>query len=341
MPDFSVIITTYNRPQKVLELVNQLLNIDTHALEIIVVDSSDTFDTNLHSLEKVNYIHSNHKNQPYQRFLGHAVSTADYLLFLDDDMEIVDPLFLTKIKEILLQNEASGLALNFKDKHQDTTLNAIPKSRLFKNKGTIKHIKNWFTGLPDLPIGILGLCGNRGKQADTITPTQYVGGGAFVAKRSCMFQNFNFQLFDLYEEKLGKGEDAMIGYGLHKLGTLLYIPDIYFLHNDQRDSTYSMNIFDFGKRVLFSRLFLSLEKTRLDNTSLLLAKLHFHWYALWRLSGLFLNYMLKKNDKNKVILSGTWEGWKKASSFAFDKQLKRTFYWQNECELNLQNVSTK
>lgn len=338
MLSYSVVITTYNRPKKVIELVEQLASTSNLLKEIIVVDSSDELNEILQKKERVQYLQSTHKNQPYQRYLGYLVAQGDVLLFLDDDMEVIESDFLSKIANLFTEENAVGLALNFKDKHQDTSLSAVPRSALFKRSKFLKRFKNWFTGYGDLPQGTLGLCGNRGKQGTEIALTQYVSGGAFAAKRSALFQNFNFQLFDLFEQRMGMGEDALIGYGLHKQGNVLFVPEIYCLHNDQKDSSYSMNVHDYAQRVLFSRLFLSLEKCRMDGNSMFFAKVHYHWYAFWRMMGLLINLGLKRSTNSKFVFIGSWKGWRKACKFRFNFDGSLEQYWKNELEQNLKHV---
>lgn len=333
----SIIITTYNRPDKVNELVTQLLSIAQPLEQIIVVDSSDDDNVLLREHPAIIYIKSTHKNQPYQRYLGFLMASAAYLLFFDDDMELVSFDFLKHIETLIKKENAVGLALHFKDKHLDTTLAAVPKSALFKRSKWLRHFKNWFTGYADLPEGTFGYCGNRGKQPSKLAPTQYVSGGAFVAKRSALFQNFNFQLFDLFEQRMGMGEDALIGYGLHKQGSVLFVPDIYCLHNDQKDSSYSMNVHDYAQRVLFSRLYLSLEKCRMDGNSMFFAKAHYHWYAFWRLMGLLINLGLKRSTNSKFVFIGSWKGWRKACKFRFNFDGSLEQYWKNELANNLKN----
>ncbi len=315
-----------------MELIMQLKRCSPSPNKIIVVDSSDVPNVDLQNKTDIHYIQSNHKNQPYQRFLGVNQSLSEYILFLDDDMEILDKYVVEKILQAFQLHPVSGFALYFKDKHNNTGLSAVPKSSLFQKLKFLKHIKNWLTGYPTLKSGKLGLCGNRGKQPIEGGYTEYVSGGAFVAKRESLFVNFNFQLFDLFEDKLGMGEDALIGYGLHKQNGLLFIPDCWFLHNDQRDSTYSTDLKAYATRVLFSRYYLSLEKCRLDKGWLFAVKIHYHWYAIWRLAGLLFNRLISPTTNRKQLLVGSWKGWKKSFSFKFSKQLDRNPYWQNECE---------
>ncbi|CAN5668881.1 hypothetical protein BH11BAC3_BH11BAC3_19330 [soil metagenome] len=323
-----IVICTYNRPAKVLELVNQLSNYATNLNNIILVDSSDNSHTILSSDERVIYLRSPHKNQPFQRYFGYIHSKADVLIFLDDDMEVANPDFLKIITSTFKDDLIAGLAIKFSDKHTDTALAAIPKSILFKRMTGLKKIVGWISGYPELPDGKFGLCGLRGKQPLNGGKTEWLSGGAFAARKTALFQNFNFQLFNLFEEKMGMGEDAIIGYGLNKQGVLLYNAALMFYHNDQRDSAYSLDHFAYARRVIFSRLYLSLEKTRLDGSSYIVATLHYHWYVLWRIAGLSINYLLKRNITKSNILKGSFEGWKKACHFKFDKQLKSTASWQ-------------
>ena len=311
-----------------LELIAQLKPFSNEFNSIIIVDSSDAFNQELNNQEKVNYLRSGHKNQPYQRWLGYDHSKADILIFLDDDMEVANPDFLKIIMQSFHDTAVSGIAINFIDKHTDTALAAIPRSILFNKMSVLKNIIGWLSGYPVLPAGKLGFCGVRGRQPINGGVTQWLSGGAFAARKKALFKNFNFQLFDLFEQKTGMGEDAIIGYGLSKQGILLYQPTLLFYHNDQKDSAYSVDHFAYAKRVIFSRLYLSMEKTRLDKKSYLLAHLHYHWYVLWRITGLCINYTIKKNPVKNKILQGSIAGWKLSLQFKFNKNAATIEKWK-------------
>ena len=323
-----IIICTYNRPQKVVELVNQLMLYSSQFNSIIIVDSSDDVHPVLSNYNQLTYLRSSYKNQPYQRWLGYHHSKGDILIFLDDDMEVANGDFLNIIRAAFNEQMVSGIAINFVDKHTDTALAAIPRSVLLNKAGVLKNIVGWLTGYPVLPYGKFGLCGVKGKQPLNGGTTQWLSGGAFAAKRAFLFQNFNFQLFDLFQQKTGMGEDAIIGYGLSKQGILLYEPTLLFYHNDQKDSAYSVDHFAYAKRVIFSRLYLSLEKTRLNKGSYIFATIHYHWYVLWRVAGLVINYMIKKNATKNKILKGSVAGWKLALKFKFNKNAATIDKWQ-------------
>ena len=118
--DFSIVIATYNRPNKVTELIDKLLNLNEQTTKIIVVDASDEHSDILLGREKIIYLRSSHKNQPFQRYLGYLASDTEILIFLDDDLEVVDKEFVTKIREIFEDKTISGIAINFANKHEDS-----------------------------------------------------------------------------------------------------------------------------------------------------------------------------------------------------------------------------
>ena len=305
-----IIICTYNRPQKIVELVKSLVPYKSNYNKIIVVDSGDFPNQALKEIGEVLYLETNRKNQPYQRHLGYLSSDADYLLYLDDDREIVNNQVFSRINQCIMDYpDLSGIALNFIDKHSNSTLNEVPKSIILKKTGFAKRIIRWLTAIPELSEGKLGFCGNRGAQPPKGGRTQWLSGGAFLATKSALFQNFNFQMFDIFDKRLGMGEDAIIGYGLAQKGSLIFDPTISFLHNDQRDSSYSVDIFAYARRVMFSRLYLSLEIQRISSKSLFVARIHFHYYAFCRILGAFVNLLLAVKKKNLLYFQGMISGY--------------------------------
>lgn len=334
---FSVIICTCNRHEKVMELVNQIDGLNNGNIELILVDSSEEPNPNISSIESIKYHRTIHKNQPYQRFLGFNLSTSDWLLYLDDDMEAIHDDLFEKFEGYIKETNGVGFALKHVEAHQSTSLAEVPKSQMFGKLAWLKKLKNTISGFPDLNPGKLGLNGNKGKQPVEGGITEFVSGGSFLVKRKAMYQNFNFQMYDLYEEKSGKGEDSITGYSISKQGALIHIPEVLFRHNDQQNSSYSSNLENFGTRVMFSRLFLTLEKSRLDGSSLFLGKISYHWFALWRIFGLTLNYIKDRSQKRKSMLDGAWKGWKKSTKFKFNSSLSRNPYWENEVQEELKN----
>lgn len=315
----SVIIPTYKRYQSLNKLLKQLEESEAMLHEVIVVDSTDTYDIqDVYQFSKLKYIHNDkHKNGLFQRYIGFKVSTGDWLVYFDNDMEIISNKFIEIIERISSNNLVSGIAFRIVDKHQETTMATVPTTIIKFKKTRFTRIIRWFTGYPILEPGKFGFNGNRGAHPESGLNTEWLSGGAFACKRDLMFLNYNFQLFSLFEKKLGMGEDALFGFCLSKFGHLIYIHDKLFYHNDQKDSAYSSNHFELAKRVIFSRLYLSAERQRLCNKSILLGYLHYHWYAFWRIFGLLMNLCLDYSISRKNILLGTLTGWIISFGFIF------------------------
>jgi glycosyltransferase involved in cell wall biosynthesis len=328
-----VIIATYNRFEKAKSLALAIVELRSHCLNnVIIVDSTDNADHLMPLFEtpKILYFHSSHKNQPYQRYLGYINSLSEYLVFLDDDMEIVSDSFLDEIRDLFITNAYAAIALKFKDKHDDTSLSKIPATTLFESNSKITYLKNVLSGYTPQEAGTLGYNGIRGKQPAGGGFTEYVSGGAFAAQRKYLYENFNFQLFDLYESGLGKGEDAIMGYTLSKQSQVFFYDKLLFLHNDTNTSVYSTNHYSFAKRVSFSRLYLSLEKARLNNESLLKGRILYHYYTFWRTTGYLINYIIKPKLSRRNMFKGSLAGWWLAFKFKYRYSEETNNYWKNE-----------
>lgn len=331
-----IIVTTYNRANRIQQLVEQFQHLKG-INQFIIVDSSEFENTKLKNNNTVLYHHTKHKNQPYQRFLGYSLSKSDTLIFLDDDMEIIENDFVNKTIEIYKDLSIVGIAYKFIDKSSNTSLNMIPQSKLFRKFKSIKQFKNWFTGMPNLHYGKIGLCGNRGIQPLGGGNTEWLSGGAFSARKSAIFVNFNFQLFDIFEEKLGMGEDLIIGYGLSKMGYLYYNDELFFYHNDQKDSNYSVDIKSYAKRVAFSRYFLSKEKKRIDSSNSLVF-IHYTWYILWRFYGYIMNLVLFPNNKRLDFVKGYIHGYIKVFFYNWKSINIAKSFWIFEIENELNKL---
>ena len=337
-----IVIATYNRFEKAKNLALNLLSVGGDFVnKIIIVDSTDNQVPKKLKSEKLIHLITQHKNQPYQRFLGFNLSSSDWLLYLDDDMEAIHDDLFKKLEGYIKDTNGVGFALKHVEAHQSTSLAAVPKSQMFGKLSWLKKIKNIISGFPDLKPGKLGLNGNKGKQPENGGITEFVSGGSFLVNREAMYQNFNFQMFDLYEDRSGKGEDSITGYSISKQGALIHIPEVLFRHNDQQNSSYSSNLENFATRVIFSRLFLTLEKCRLDGKSIFLGRFTYHWFALWRIIGLIFNYAYDRSSKRESMIKGTLKGWKKSIRFKFDSQLLRNLYWENEVKEEMARINNK
>ena len=305
-PDYEVVIATYRRPESVLRLVEQLLSSTPSPRRIIVVDASPDANDALTKKSTVHYIRSSHANQPYQRYVGFLASSAELLLFFDDDMRIADNAFFPKLTDAMERHEADAVQPAFGYPHEFFE-KKLPRSR-FSSSKVLRMIRT-LTGTPELPAGRYGYCGRRGAKPEEEEFIEWFNGPVFLLRRNRMYHDFNFRLFDLYEEGLGKGEDGITGYTYSRVGRIVYYPEVLFHHDPSYESTYTPDLDSFGRRFLFSRLYLSLEYGRLRGDGVILPVLHYHWCALWRVLGLLTNQLIRYQTSRNHLLLGYLRGW--------------------------------
>lgn len=335
---FDVIITTNNRAESVKTLVKQLLNHSFVPENIIIVDSSLEEDLSLQEYEKIRYIRSSHANQPYQRYVGYMASKSALLVYLDDDMEILEKDTFIKILRQFNEKPIIGLAINFVN-NNEFLQKKVPKSKFVSSSGYKKNvlkILKTLSGQTELKNGMYGYNGIKGSQPKEGGMTEWFGGGSFAVKREFLYKGFNFKLFELYDKGLGKGEDGIIGYTLSKVGPLEFEPEILFIHNDKKDSTYTRNLFSFSKRVIYSRLYLSGEYCRLNGKPQWKAIVYYHWYVLWRVVGMIVNQLLSYQKSRKEMLRGYLSGWKLAWMAQGElTKYKDEKYWYEEAKRDI------
>jgi glycosyltransferase involved in cell wall biosynthesis len=89
MPKVSVIITTYNYGQYIIEAIRSVLNQTFEDFEVIIVDdgSSDkTYEIVSHMMdERIEYLYQENRGVSYARNAGLDVSRGQYICFLDAD----------------------------------------------------------------------------------------------------------------------------------------------------------------------------------------------------------------------------------------------------------------
>ena len=333
-----VVIATYNRFEKARSLAVNLISAGGDMLNnVIIVDSTDNKIVDNVKSERLIHFFTDHKNQPYQRYLGYTLSDAENILFLDDDMELVDDNLFTDLHEIFEKPNVSAVNIAFKN--VNTFLSNQPKG-LVKNEGKLKKLVGLLTGYPIPKSNQYSFCGIRGRRISGI-PINFLSGGAFAVKRENVYDNFNMQLFDLYEQKLGKGEDGILGYTISLNGLIEAPAKLYFVHNDYLDSSYAIDYTDFGKRVMYSRLYLACEYYRLNKKHCIRGYFRFHHYAIGRISGALLNYIVNPSAIQKEIIGGYIRGWILGMKFIFVSELDNNEKWEAYGDLELRNGRQK
>lgn len=328
-----IIIATYNRPEVINTLVADIQNKNISVVnKIIVVDSTDEENCALKGRSGVKYIHSLHKNQPYQRYLGFRLAEADNLVFLDDDMQILDESVFGRIEEVLSDGKVCGVNLAFENLNEFLSRQQTHQF-LMGGSGFKQHIVRAiqaFTGRPTIKDGKMWYCGLRGKRVDGEC-SEYFLGGAFAAKREALYANFNFNLFTMFEKKIGMGEDVILAYTLSKMGAIYNLPGKSFLHNDKGNSTYTASNKAYQYRVAYSRQYLSNEYARLNRRTKIGAFFITSWYNLWRSIGLFLLCFREREFDGFV---GYVKG--HLHSIELFSSKDETNYWMEEINKNLQ-----
>ena len=310
---FDVIIATYNRKKSLNTLVRQILSCSQLPEQIIIVDSSKFKNEEVQNFDRVKYVHSNHTNQPYQRYIGYINSNNDILVYFDDDMRILDKQCFTKILSIYENNGVVGVQPNFSYKN-DFFDNKIPKSKIrgLYKKFHIYNVLKILSGNPDINDGKFWFSGLRGLKPKNGRPIEWFNGPVFSVNKQFLYNNFNFNLFDLYEKRVGKAEDAILGFTTSRLGNIIYIEDKMFFHEDNNDSVYSADLISFGDRVAFSRLYLSFEYARLSKKSFILAFMHFNLYIFGRIIGMIANQVISYERNRNQLIYGYFKGYLRA-----------------------------
>ena len=108
-PFFSVIITTFNRANLLVQALDSLICQTDNDWEAIIVDDESKDDTYLRVLpyiqsnSNIKYIRKIHGGEALSKNTGIAASAGKYVTFLDSDDEY-DPSHLQSRKEILVQD---------------------------------------------------------------------------------------------------------------------------------------------------------------------------------------------------------------------------------------------
>lgn len=326
-----IIIATYNRFQKTIDLSTNLLVASELVRKVFIIDSSDNLNKAQTITNSLVLIKTSCKNQPYQRYLGYIASTAPILLFLDDDMELLDGKVFEDIEKIMLNPQI--VAINLPFENHNNFLAEQPKG-LVDSKSKMRSLIGCLSGYPAAKPNQYLHNGIRGTR--TIgQPIEYLSGGAFAVKREVLYKSFNMQLFSIYMSKLGKGEDGILGYTLSKQGQIYTYPDKCFVHNDFNDSSYASSQEAFATRVLYSRLYLSCEYYRLNQKPVILGYLRFWHYAFGRIVGSGLSLIVSPTKSKAEILKGNIKALIISFRFKFDKTRQANSYWQQEAVKDL------
>lgn len=301
---FDVVITSYNRPEQVLVLAQQVLECTLTPNQLIIVDSSDMPHSEMARMSNVNYIRSSHKNQPYQRLLGVMTSNANIIIFLDDDLNIIR----SDIFETLLKGFADpgivGVSVGFD--HQNPLEKEL-NAPLWNGQSKLSKMIWQLTGAPHVDPGNVSRLGLVGAKPASQGHIQTFNGANMAFRRAAAIKSIPTDLLALYERKLGKGEDKVISMLASQYGKLLYNPEI-FLSHPPNDSSYFQNHRSFAAKVAYSRLYLSRIYARVFQKPMWKEYIAYYWFTLWRWGIAVFSWILSPSSGRKDKFLGIWDG---------------------------------
>jgi glycosyltransferase involved in cell wall biosynthesis len=274
--DFQVIIASYNRKENIVKLVSSILQCEPCPRNVIVVDATEEENVALRRNKNVLYFHGlKHKNQPYQRLVGAYAADTEKIIFLDDDLEILDKNIFGKLLQVFENEEVVAVTASiiYENSRENDT---YPDFFLFK-------FMLFLTGRPILGEGKIGLTGHVGKiKASISTNSEFLHGPLMGFKRSIFLQLPDLLMLNLFDQKMAIPEDKILSIRALRYGSLMYLPEGLVLH-PRIESTYFKSIADYTARVHFSRLLINMELAGEKGYIIrYLYILHFKYYSFWR-----------------------------------------------------------
>jgi len=332
---FDVIIATYNRPELVIRLAREVQACVPAPGQVIIVDSSDLPNETAKSIPGICYLQSSHKNQPYQRLLGASESQADVVVFLDDDVQIINPNIFQILAESYCDDQVVGVTVHI-DYH--SIISESLEQPLFRTS-IWSNLINIITGVPHPGHGqlaSLGVVGLLPGQKETI---KFFQGPCMSFKRNVVLKIIPDDLLALYERKLGKGEDKAISCLATQFGILMYHPEKCLFH-PAVDSAYFSNVLLFYRRTIYSRLYLSRIYAQVFKKPMWKEYLLYYWFTLWRLIIAIASWIIQPSKSRKGKLLGVWDGlWLSITLPQRAERLTPDINWQVEIEKDLKGAN--
>jgi len=325
---FSIAITTYNRPVNLAKLVSQIESCTRIPDQILVVDSSEQPDAVISANKVVTYIRSSHKNQPYQRYLAYLCCRTEIIIFLDDDLEITDFTVFDVMLSRFQITGASGISVGFEHHNaitRQSEFSVNEKSRVFK-------IINFLSGVPVMKPGKIYMAGLAGPRPKEEAAVEYFNGAVMGFYKADLSHLFDPVLFSLFEQRLGMGEDKIISMTLGLKKRIWFVPKAFFIHPPS-PSNYFLDHTTFQRKVMYSRLLVSLRYAASKGYPKGLAFLHYYYFAGWRLLIALFRNLIKPGPQNRDLTKGIYEGIMLTFTLPFRaEKITPEINWQRDAE---------
>jgi glycosyltransferase involved in cell wall biosynthesis len=322
---FDIIITTYNRPEKVELFVKRLCQCSLQAEKIIVVDSSDTEHISIQSIANVKYIRSQHKNQPFQRYLGASQASSEILCFFDDDLEVTDNRLFEYLLESYQDKTIAGSSVGI-DYHNSIQYQT-PQS-LMETSGSAGSFFLKLSGVKFPAPGRISYAGMTGPKPSAKQEVDFFYGPCMSFRREQFMSTLYPELLTQFELKRGMGEDKVISMLMSAKGKLVYNPTIC-LHHPAVESSYFSNTTEFVAKTIYSRKLLNIVYANIHHKNSLLATFHLWWYLSGRLIISLITFLIKRDHPRKQKLNGILKG----ISMILSPVPLNDYHWQQELKI--------
>lgn len=229
----SVCIATHERSLLIETTLEHLAKQTLYPMEIVISDSSigDTSQKLIedfakkHPVLSIKYIRSERRALPWQRWLAFTQSSGEIILYLDDDVKLSPKALSTLQKAYDNQGHnvsGIGFIMTIESEKKVTHNDNFLKNKLYgiynQAPGTISP--------GGLTISHWGL-----ELISPIVEVEWLCGGAMSYRRKIL-ENIGplDNLFILYDEGIGKGEDGILSFEARKYGNLYILTDALAYH---------------------------------------------------------------------------------------------------------------
>jgi len=250
--NISVCIATHERAQLLESALCALKNQSRLPNEIVVSDSSVSKESEaifqrfaqMQPQIISKYIKSGRKSLPWQRWWAFCHSNGEIILFLDDDIVLRGDA-ICRLLQVYEQEASDAAGVGFAMAFNDGTLPSKYRS-----------YERWL-GISELPAGVISNGGwpTSHVQLSTVgecVEVEWLWGGAMSFKRSVLHRIRPLShLYALYDQGVGKGEDAVLSNEARRFGRLLLLTGPYALHPpDETAYRSAYSLYGFRKGLL-------------------------------------------------------------------------------------------
>jgi len=236
--NISVCIATYKRPTLLRETLKALGEQIVAPAEVVISDASPDNDSQavVESFQReehrfpIKYVRTERPALPWQRYWAFQHAAGDIVLFIDDDIVLIS----RAVSAVLAvfhadrMNEVAGVGFVVQGEQ------AIPGGA---ERSLGYQIKKRWLGLQGVPGGRISdggitteltLClGESGRLRDV----EWLCGGGMAYRRRVLEQIGRLDaLYELYDRRIGRGEDAVLSAMASAYGKLVLLPEVLGIH---------------------------------------------------------------------------------------------------------------